>query len=95
MRRISCCLGLLFATVLIASLLKPVSVSAITYGFVDTNNTYSNVGAFIVQSPSGANLSHLFRNADYSRCISDGEPLHTVLHECTRTAWLHGLREFR
>lgn len=53
MRRISYCFGLLFATVLIASLLKPVPVSAITYGFVDTNNTYSNVGAFIVESPSG------------------------------------------
>ena len=53
MRRIFCCLGLLFATVLIASLLKPAPVSAITYGFVDTNNKYSNVGAFIVQSPSG------------------------------------------
>src|ERR671912_703495 len=53
MRRIFCCLGLLFAAVLIASLLKPVPVGAITYGFVDTNNTYSNVGAFIVESPSG------------------------------------------
>ena len=53
MRRIFCCLGLLFAAVLIASLLQPVPVSAITYGFVDTNNTYSNVGAFLVQSPSG------------------------------------------
>lgn len=53
MRRISYCFGLLFATILIASLLKPVPVSAITYGFVDTNNTYSNVGAFIVESPSG------------------------------------------
>src|SRR6188474_3021179 len=27
-------------------------VSAITYGFVDTNNTYSNVGAYIVKSPT-------------------------------------------
>ncbi|MGI8732865.1 MAG: S1 family peptidase [Pyrinomonadaceae bacterium] len=53
MRRILCCLGLLFATVLMASLLKPAPVSAITYGFVDTNNTYSNAGAFIVKSPSG------------------------------------------
>ncbi len=53
MRRIFCCLGLLFATVLIASLLKPAPVSAITYGFVDTNNTYSNVGAFIIKSPTG------------------------------------------
>ena len=53
MRRITCILGLLFATVLIASLLKPVPVNAITYGFVDSNNTYSNVGAFLVKSPSG------------------------------------------
>jgi hypothetical protein len=27
-------------------------VSAITYGFVDSNNTYSNTGAFIVKSPT-------------------------------------------
>ena len=53
MRRIFCCLGFLFTAVLIASLIKPVPVSAITYGFVDTNNTYSNVGAFIVESPTG------------------------------------------
>ena len=53
MRRITCILGLLFATVLIASVLKPVPVKAITYGFVDSNNTYSNVGAFLVKSPSG------------------------------------------
>jgi hypothetical protein len=31
--------------------LSPV-VHAITYGFVDTNNTFSNVGAFIVKSPT-------------------------------------------
>src|SRR4030095_13194998 len=53
MRRITCILGVLFATVLIASLLTPVPVNAITYGFVDSNNTYSNVGAFLVKSPSG------------------------------------------
>jgi hypothetical protein len=28
-------------------------VKAITYGYVDSNNTYSNVGAFIVKSPDG------------------------------------------
>lgn len=28
-------------------------VHAITYGFVDTNNMFANVGAFIVQSPTG------------------------------------------
>lgn len=54
MRRILCFLGLLFAAVTIAMLLTPLRVKAITYGFVDSNNTYSNVGAFIVKSPSGA-----------------------------------------
>jgi hypothetical protein len=53
MRRIFYCLGFLFFAVLITSLVKPAPVSAITYGFVDTNNTYSNVGAFIVKSPAG------------------------------------------
>jgi hypothetical protein len=53
MRRISCFLGLLFATAVIAALLTPLRVTAITYGFVDSKNTYSNVGAFIVKSPTG------------------------------------------
>ncbi len=33
-------------------LLAPSRTRAITYGFVDTNNTYSNAGAFIVKSPT-------------------------------------------
>ncbi|MEP6741737.1 MAG: trypsin-like serine protease [bacterium] len=41
------------ATLLIA----PQRSSAITYGFVDSNNTYSNVGAFIVKSPT---TGHIF-----------------------------------
>lgn len=45
---------LLLATFCAALLIAPSRSSAITYGFVDTNNTYSNVGAFIVKSPSGA-----------------------------------------
>jgi len=53
MRRIPYFLALLFAAVAIAMLLTPFRVKAITYGFVDSNNTYSNVGAFIVQSPTG------------------------------------------
>ena len=53
MRRLFCCFGILFAIVICASLLRPVPVSAITYGFVDTNNIYSNVGAFIVKAPTG------------------------------------------
>jgi secreted trypsin-like serine protease len=34
-------------------LVAPLRVRAITYGYIDTGNTYSNVGAFIVQAPSG------------------------------------------
>ena len=45
---------LLLTTFCAALLIAPSRSSAITYGFVDTNNTYSNVGAFIVKSPSGA-----------------------------------------
>ncbi|MFN2493916.1 MAG: trypsin-like serine protease [Pyrinomonadaceae bacterium] len=53
MRRIPSFIALLFATIAITLLLTPPRVRAITYGFVDSNNTYSNVGAFIVKSPSG------------------------------------------
>ena len=53
MRRILCFLVLLSATVALAMLLTPSAVKAITYGYVDSNNTYSNVGAFVVQSPTG------------------------------------------
>lgn len=34
----------------------PRRTEAITYGFVDSNNTYSNVGAFIVQSGTTGNI---------------------------------------
>ena len=40
---------------ILAATLLALPASAITYGFVDSNNTYSNTGAFIVQSPSGSN----------------------------------------
>ena len=39
-----------------ALLIAPSRSGAITYGFVDSNNTYSNVGAFIVKSPSTGNI---------------------------------------
>ncbi len=45
--------ALLFAVVASAMLVTPARVRAITYGFVDTNNAYTNVGAFIVRTPSG------------------------------------------
>ncbi|HET8548005.1 MAG TPA: trypsin-like serine protease [Bryobacteraceae bacterium] len=40
------------ATGLVA-LLAPLRLAAITYGFADTQNAFSNVGAFIVVGPSG------------------------------------------
>lgn len=44
-----------FASLVFLAVLVAIPASAITYGFVDSNNTYSNVGAFVVQSPSGDN----------------------------------------
>ena len=41
------------ALVLVAVLLFTAHVRAITYGFVDTTNAFSNTGAFIVKAPSG------------------------------------------
>ena len=42
----------LLATALVLAAVGPsASLLAITYGFVDTNGTYSNTGAFIVESP--------------------------------------------
>lgn len=35
-----------------ALLIAPTRSRAITYGFIDSNNTFSNTGAFIVKSPS-------------------------------------------
>lgn len=39
--------------VILAALLFTARVGAITYGFVDTTNTFSNTGAFIVKAPDG------------------------------------------
>lgn len=47
---------LLFTIFLGALLIAPPRTHAITYGFVDTNNTYSNAGAFIVKDPSTGNI---------------------------------------
>lgn len=46
-------LSILLLTIFCTALLiAPSRSRAITYGFVDSNNTYSNAGAFIVKSPS-------------------------------------------
>ena len=43
----------IFSTaVAVALAVATIRLAAITYGFVDTNNTFSNTGAFIVQSPT-------------------------------------------
>jgi hypothetical protein len=52
MRRILCLIAFFAVTAAVATFVNPPSVKAITYGYVDTNNTYSNTGAFIVKSPS-------------------------------------------
>ena len=44
---------LFFAAVLAAAVMSTARSHAITYGFVDTTNAFSNTGAFIVQAPDG------------------------------------------
>ncbi len=53
MRRITYFLILFAATFIATMLITSSRVKAITYGYVDSKNTYSNVGAFIVKSPTG------------------------------------------
>ena len=51
MKRLICFIALTVSLITASLLLTP-KASAITYGFVDSNNTFSNVGAFIVKSPT-------------------------------------------
>jgi Trypsin len=44
---------LIVATAVLATVLLGARVQAITYGFVDATNAFSNTGAFIVKAPSG------------------------------------------
>lgn len=46
------CFFVLTTGLVIGSLCMPPRASAITYGFVDSNNSFRNTGAFIVKSPS-------------------------------------------
>ena len=52
MKRIAFLFGLILAVTLAALVFTSPRAKAITYGFVDSNNTYSNTGAFIVKSPT-------------------------------------------
>ena len=53
MRRSLYVLGLLLVIACAALFIIPQTSEAITYGFVDSNNTFSNTGAFIVKTNSG------------------------------------------
>jgi hypothetical protein len=52
MKRIAFLFGLLLTVAIVVLLIMSPRAKAITYGFVDSNNTYSNTGAFIVKSPT-------------------------------------------
>lgn len=51
MKRLICFVALTVSLITASLVLTP-KASAITYGFVDSNNTFSNTGAFIVKSPT-------------------------------------------
>lgn len=53
MKRLICFLTLTAGLAAGALLFVSPRASAITYGFVDSNNTFRNTGAFIVKSPTG------------------------------------------
>ena len=52
MKRITACIGMIAALILGVVLFAPSRTKAITYGLIDSSNTYSNTGAFIVKSGS-------------------------------------------
>ena len=52
MKRLICLFALILSLIVGSLLLISPNASAITYGFVDTNNQFRNTGAFIVKSPT-------------------------------------------
>ena len=52
MRRTHCFLAAMLLVVTVLLIVIPSRVQAIVYGFVDTNNVFTNTGAFVVQSPT-------------------------------------------
>lgn len=56
MRRIHCFLTSILVLAALTLLISPARVQAIVYGFVDTNNVFTNTGAFIVKSPTTGNI---------------------------------------
>jgi hypothetical protein len=56
MRRIACFLVLMSVIGGLVTVIAPFHVKAIVYGFIDNNNTFSNIGAFIVQRQSDGRI---------------------------------------
>lgn len=56
MKRLICFFALTLSLVVGSLLLVPQKTSAITFGFVDSSNTFKNVGAFIVKSPTSGEI---------------------------------------
>jgi hypothetical protein len=52
MRRTHCLLAAMLLVATVILIVIPSRVQAIVYGFVDTNNVFTNTGAFVVQSPT-------------------------------------------
>jgi hypothetical protein len=52
MRRVGSLVASIAIVVITAVMINPGRVRAIVYGFVDTNNVFTNTGAFIVKSPA-------------------------------------------
>jgi secreted trypsin-like serine protease len=50
------CFTVLTLSLITASFLLTPKASAITYGFIDSSNTFSNTGAFLVKSPTDGQL---------------------------------------
>src|SRR5215210_7657461 len=78
---------LLAITLALVVVVPAASLLAITYGYIDTNGTYSNTGAFIVKSPTTGNIfpicsgtliaRHVFLTASHCTAFfqQDLEPL--------------------
>jgi hypothetical protein len=90
MKRLLCLFLLTTAVVAGSLVLFSPKASAITYGFVDSNNTFRNTGAFIVKD-----LSDLLRFDDHVERVSDREPLHDFLRAGSCARGFSGLRESR
>ena len=70
MKRLICLFVLTAAVVVATLILFSPRASAITYGFVDSNNTFRNTGAFIVKDPT---------TGEIMRIVFDGSGTYAVV----------------